>query len=184
MSAHFDAKQFGLLSLDYWPVTVCAWRGCCLEVFARAEHTVAECLDAMQGGGLELSRDAYHPGAAARLRALDDCLTRYTFEGQERTARKRIAQWQTLSESRAYLAHARIVATTNGITIHHMAFDGKARDVLSRKTLTQLEMLALLRELEEAHRLLRSHLGQIRARAALATRVPGPNQTDPGSSPG
>jgi hypothetical protein len=184
MSAHFNVKEIGFFSLEQWPVTVCAWRGCCIEVFARAEHSVAECLEALQSAGLSLSKDAYHPGAAARLRALDDCLTRYTFEGQERTARKRIAQWQKLSEIRLYLAHARLVATSNGITIHHITFDGKGRDTLPKRTLTQPEMLALLRELEEAHHLLRTQLGQIRARVTLAIPVPVLNQPDPGSSPG
>jgi hypothetical protein len=171
MTAHFNVNEIGFFSLEQWPVTVCAWRGCCIEVFARAEHSVADCIAALSHAGLALAKDAFHPGAATRLRALDECLSRYAFAGHEKTTRKRIAQWQKLWESRCYLAHAKLVATRTGIAIHLVTFDGKQGSALPPKVLTQIEMLELLHELEEAHLILRSHLGQIKARASQATLI-------------
>ena len=96
MSVHFDVSKISFFGLDDWSVAVCAWRGCCLEVFARGEQSVADCIEALEGAGLALNKDAFHPGAATRLRALDECLTQYSFGGHEKATRKRIAKWQAL----------------------------------------------------------------------------------------
>lgn len=170
MSARFDVSKISFFGLDDWSVAVCAWRGCCIEVFARAEHSVADCLASLHKANLKLSKDATHQGAVARLRALDQCLTRYTFDGHEMHARKIIAAWQTLCEQRSYLAHAKLKATKAGITINHIDF--AKRDVTVPRTLTRGEMLVLLAELERGCGLLHSHLGQIKARAAQAIAVP------------
>ncbi len=174
MSAHFKVSEIGFFSLENWPVTVCAWRGCCIEVFARAEHSVADCIEVLRAAGLSLSKEAFHPGAATRLRALDECLARYEFAGHEKTTRKRIAQWQKLWERRSYLAHARLVATSTGIAIHLVTFDGKQGNAHPPTVLSQFEMLELLQELEEMHLILRSHIGQIKARVAEAKPIPSP----------
>ncbi|ODS60169.1 MAG: hypothetical protein ABS48_01150 [Erythrobacter sp. SCN 68-10] len=170
MAALFTVSEIGFFSLEHWPITVCAWRGCCIEVFARAEHSVADCLEHLAQAGLKLGRDAAHQGAVARLRALDDCLGRYTFSGHEKHARKHIAEWQKLCEKRTYLAHAKLKATKTGITINHLDF--AKREVASPVALTRVAMLELLAELEEGQRLLHSHLGQIKAHAARASLHP------------
>lgn len=168
MSAHFQVSDVGFFSLEHWPITVCAWRGCCIEVFARAEHSVADCLEHLRQAGLELGKDASHQGAVARLRALDDCLAAYTFAGHETHARKHIGAWQKLCEQRAYLAHAKMKATKAGIAINHFEFASKPRETSPPKALGRVEMLELLAELEQGQRLLHSHLGQIKAHAAKA----------------
>lgn len=174
MSAHFDVKQIQFFALEQWPVTVCAWRGCCIEVFARAENSVADCLAALGKAGIAIGKDANHQGAMARLRALDDCLARHTFAGHEKTARKRIAEWERICEKRAGLAHGRIKATHDGITIDHRAFGSKSGPVATTKDFSRIAMLEMLAEMEQAQHLLQSHLGQIKAHVAQAKRQPKP----------
>jgi hypothetical protein len=174
MSAHFDVKQIQFFALEQWPVTVCAWRGCCIEVFARAEHSVAECLATISEAGLSLSKDADHQGAAARMRALDECLARYTFAGHEKAARKRIAEWGRIHDNRAGLAHGRIKATGDGITINHRTFGLKGGPASFTSNFSRMDMLAMLAELEQAQRLLHSHLGQIKAHVSQAKPLPTP----------
>lgn len=171
MSAHFNLNEIEFFSLEQWPVTVCAWRGCCIEVFARAEHSVADCLDVLRLAGLSLGKDAQHLGAVARLRALDDCLSRYSFAGHEKKARKRLENWQKQCESRTYLAHAKLKATQSGITIQAINLGSKKGAAAPPKALTRIEMLEFLAELEQAQLLLHQQLGHIRALAATAKPI-------------
>jgi hypothetical protein len=168
MSAHFDINATGFFSLDQWPVTVCAWRGCCIEVFARAEHSVADCLRTLEEAGVLLAKDARHPFAGTRLKALADCIARHDFGGHGKVALKRIAEWERLWETRAFLAHGEVKATARGIAIRHITFDGKAEKCLPPKQISRFDMLALLAEMEAAQKLLHQQLGHIKAMAGTA----------------
>ena len=175
MSVHFDVSKISFFGLDEWSVAVCAWRGCCIEVFSRAEHSVADCILTLQGAGLAIHSDAQHQGAVARLRALHDCMEKFSFNGHEKVARRRIANWQRLVQQRNFLAHARIEATKSGIVAHHYRFDGKQRgEPLPAKQLTRVEMLELLAELEDAQRALHGQLGCIKAFAPAAKPILSP----------
>lgn len=171
MSAHFKVSEIGFFSLENWPVTVCAWRGCCIEVFARAEHSVADCIEVLRKAGVSLSKDAQHQGAVARLRALDDCLARHTFDGHEKKARKRIEDWQKQCESRTYLAHGKLKATRSGIDIEPIQIGIKKASVPPPKSLTRMGMLEFLADLEHAQLLLHQQLGHIKAGAAKAKPI-------------
>lgn len=185
MSAHFQVSEIGFFSLEQWPVTVCAWRGCCIEVFARAEHSVADCLDVLEKAGLGLTKDAHHLGAVARLRALDECLSRYTFAGHEKAARKRIEDWQKHCDSRNFLAHAKLKATQNGIAIEPIKLEIRKDMAPPPKALTRIEMLELLASLERSQQLLHHQLGQIKALAGTAKPKANTKKTpNPGSNPG
>ena len=111
MSVHFDVSKISFFGLDEWSVAVCAWRGCCLEVFARAEHSVADCLRALEFAGLAVGKDGHHPFAATRLKALNACIASHDFGGHGKTAQARIGRWDKVHELRAYLAHGEIKAT-------------------------------------------------------------------------
>ena len=176
MSVHFDVSKISFFGLDDWSVAVCAWRGCCLEVFARAEHSVADCLRALEAAGVPLSGNARHTFAATRLKGLTTCIKSQSFGGHGKTALARIAQWERVYESRAFLAHGEIKATGHGIAIRHITFDGKAEKQLPIKQMSRIEMLEALAEMEEAQRLLHHQLGQIKAMVA--------KKPNPGSSPG
>lgn len=176
MSVHFDISKISFFSLDEWSVAVCAWRGCCIEVFSRAEHSVADCLRSLEAAGVEVGKDARHSFATTRLKALSHCIATHDFGGHGKAALKRIAAWEKVYEARASLAHGEIKATDHGITIRHIAFDGKTEKQLPIKQMTRIEMLGALAEMEEAQRLLHHQLGQIKALAA--------KQRDPGSSSG
>lgn len=168
MSLHFNPKEAGVFPLEQWPVTVCAWRGCCIEVFARAEHSVADCLRSLEAVGVKLGKDARHSFAATRLKALAKCVAQHDFGGHGKVAQKRIDAWEKIYETRAFLAHGEIKATANGITIRHIAFDGKTEKQFALKQLSRFEMLQALAEMEAAQKLLHQQLGHIKALAANA----------------
>jgi hypothetical protein len=182
MSAHFNVKEIGFFSLEQWPVTVCAWRGCCIEVFARAEHSVADCLRALEKAGIATGKDAHSPFAATRLKSLSTSIKRHDFGGHGKVALDRIETWERVYDARASLAHGRIKATLNGITIIPVAFDEKAEGSTQQRQINKVDMLKLLAEIEHAQMRLHQQLGHIKALAPNAT--PLQNQPDPGSSPG
>ncbi|MCL9982162.1 MAG: hypothetical protein NBV60_03290 [Erythrobacter sp.] len=182
MTAHFNVNEIGFFSLEQWPVTVCAWRGCCIEVFARAEHSVAECLRALGKAGVAVGKDAHSPFAATRLKCLSTAIRRYDFGRHGKVALERIETWERVYEVRASLAHGRIKATRNGIAIIPVALDGKAEGPAPPRQISKLNMLKVLAEIEQAQIGLHQQLGQIKVLAPKA--LPIQNEPDPGSSPG
>jgi hypothetical protein len=176
MSAHFDVSKISFFGLDDWSVAVCAWRGCCLEVFARAEHSVADCLRALEKAGIALGKDARHPFAGTRLKALAACIAGQDFGGHGSAAQTRINAWESVSELRPYLAHGTVKASATGVVIQHASFDGKCEKRLPPRHLTRVQMLTALAELERAQAQLHQQLGHIKAIAA--------KKPNPGSSPG
>src|SRR3546814_13089837 len=90
MSAHFNVNEIGFFSLEQWPVTVCAWRGSCIEVFSRAEHSVADCLRALEAAGIAIGKDSRSPAAITRLRGLSACIARHSFGGHGKATQNRI----------------------------------------------------------------------------------------------
>lgn len=171
MSAHFDTRDIGISLPGDWSVTVCAWRGCCIEVFSRVEHSIADCLAAFDIAGLSLDRDARSPAPANRLRALANSLDTYSFLGHERKAKRLLSDWKSLHETRALLAHGRVVPRSDGIIIHHRTFDGKSEDLKDPVSMSAMEMLALLEELQRVQHSIYNQLGQIKAAATKAKAV-------------
>lgn len=165
MSAHFDVSKISFFGLDDWTVAVCAWRGCCIEVFARAEHSVADCLRTLAGAGVPLGKEALNPFGGNRLKALRACITAQGFGGHGKAALRRIEEWERIYEARAPLAHAAVKATPHGISVSHITFDGKAETRHPPKTYTRLEMLEILANIEAAQKALHHQLGQIKAHA-------------------
>jgi hypothetical protein len=165
MSVHFDLKEAGFFSLEDWPVTVCAWRGCCIEVFAQGEHSVAECLNALEKAGIMLPRDARSPMPITRLRGLKACIESRDFGKQGELARQRIDQWENICKQRASLAHGRIKAAADGVIISHRVFDGRTESPQVPERFSRLDMLVRLQELSCAQQLLHQQLGQIKALA-------------------
>lgn len=168
MSVHFDVNKISFFGLDDWSVAVCAWRGCCLEVFARAEHSVADCLRALENAGVAVGRDARHAFAGTRIKALGACITSYDFGGQGKVAQTRINRWEKVHELRAYLAHGTVKAAGTGVVIQHTAYDGKTESRLPPRRLSRIEMLTILAELEDVQSQLHQQLGHIKALASKA----------------
>ncbi len=178
MTAHFDLKEMDFPPLDQWPVAVCAWRGCCIEVFARAEHSVADCLRTLAGAEVQLGKEALNPFGGNRLKALRACIEDQGFGGHGKAALRRIADWERVYEVRAHLAHGKVEATNGGISVSHITFDGKAETRHPPKTYTRREMLEVLADIEAAQKALHHQLGQIKALAL------GRNKPSLGSNPG
>lgn len=170
MSVHFDVSKISFFGLDDWSVAVCAWRGCCLEVFARAEHSMADCLGTLAKAGVPLGKDARNPFAGNRIKALQASIARADFGGHGKAALKRIEDWERIYQSRAPLAHAEIKATAHGISVNHVTFDGKAEKRHPPKNYTRIEMLEMLANIETAQKALHHQLGQIKALALKRTK--------------
>ncbi|TAD81808.1 MAG: hypothetical protein EAY70_04415, partial [Sphingomonadales bacterium] len=101
------------------------------------------------------------------------CIKSQPFGGHGKAALARIAQWEQVYETRAFLAHGKIEATPQGITIRLITFDGKAEKQLPVKQMSRLEMLQALAEMEEAQTRFHHQLGQIKA-LALKNKKPNP----------
>jgi hypothetical protein len=183
MSAHFDISKISVFGLDKWSVAVCAWRGCCLEVFARAEHSVADCLRTLENAGVATGKDARHTFGSARLKALSACIASHDFGGHGTAALARIVKWEEVHELRAFLAHGTIKPTAKGVVIQHVTFDGKAEKRLPTRQLSRFEMLAVLAEIEQAQVQLHQMLGQIKALAARAKPIRAAAKPGSGSGP-
>jgi hypothetical protein len=183
MSVHFDVSKISFFGLDEWSVAVCAWRGCCIEVFARAEHSVAECILALEAAGIRLSNEAHHPGAVARLRALDECLLAYDFQGHEKMARHRIAAWQEHCDMRTLLAHGKLKAIQTGLRVEPITISVRKGETATPKSFSRFEMLELLADLERCQLLLHQQLGHIKALAGTAKPVKGSKKPGPDPRP-
>ncbi|WP_296721853.1 hypothetical protein [Erythrobacter sp.] len=168
MSVHFNLKEAGFFSLEDWPVTVCAWRGCCIEVFAQGEHAVADCLSALEKAGIMLPKDARSPMPVTRLRGLKACIESHDFGKHGELARQRIDHWENVCKQRASLAHGRIKATADGVIISHRVFDGSTEWPQPPERLSRMDMLVSLQEISRAQQLLHQQLRQIEALAADA----------------
>ena len=59
----FDAQDVN------WDITATAWRGAVLEVFARADVAVDECIAAVREAGRDLAPQAHDSDVANRMRA-------------------------------------------------------------------------------------------------------------------
>lgn len=177
MAAMFHVREIELPSDAPCPIAAWAWRGCCLELFSRGEHAVAECIGALADAGIPLGKNAYNPFAVQRLRALRTCLTTHAFGGHERFALKLLESWEELCEERNWLAHALIEPTGDGIIARHISFDGKVEKQWPPRIRTRLEMRELLLKVESTQIRLLNQLGQIKA--AIRQIKP-----DPGSTPG
>jgi hypothetical protein len=185
MSVHFDIGKISFFGLDDWAVAVCAWRGCCIEVFARAEHSVADCLRTLDAAGLSTGGDARSPAAITRLRALGACIASHDFGGHGKVAQARIEAWEKVCELRAYLAHGTVKATGSGILIQHSSFDGKSERRYPPREISRVAMIELLAEMERSQMLLHQQLGHIRALAGKSkSGAAAPKKPSPGSSPG
>jgi len=168
LSAHFNVNEIGFFSLEQWPVKVCAWRGCCIEVFARAEHSFSDCLRHLGQAGIVLGKDARSHAAVTRLRGLRGILHRYDLGGHGKVAERRLDAWERIYETRAYLAHGQTRARPDGIVIDLLTFDRKTEKRMPPKHISQMNMLKALAEIEQAQRLMHQQLGHIRTLAPAA----------------
>lgn len=168
MSYQFrHSNQDEALTLS-WEATAFAWRGCCLEIFARGEASIDDCLSVLEEQQLPLGSDLHHPGAVSRTRALSVFLETHKFSEHCAAAIKRIADWSTATIDRPCLAHGKMVATAAGVTIRASSHDGKSRTTSPARQFTRFEMLALLVSLDRAQTRLHQQLGQVKAAARTA----------------
>ena len=151
-------------SID-WEITALAWRGTILDLFARAEYSIDECLAQLREAGFDPGPDIHHPGARTRNRALSDLLERDSFTGHAPSCIKKLASWRGLLKQRAMIAHGEMTVTAQGASFRYREHRGKSGAVPHDITLTRMEMLALLARLRADQLRLHQQLGQIKAAA-------------------
>ena len=173
MTALFHVRELGITQDTLCPITMWAWRGCCIEVFSMAEHSVADCLISLEQAGVHIGKQARNPSASKRLKALSACIKDNGFGGHGKAALKCIAEWERVYERRALLAHGHITATAEGLTIRHITYDGTNETRLEPRPFSRDEMRDALAEIKAAQKALHDQLGQIKSSAKHAKPSPG-----------
>lgn len=154
----------GHQSID-WEITALAWRGTILDLFARAERSIDECLAQLKEAGFDPGPDTHHPGARARSRALSELLKRETFTQHAPICIEMLEEWRALLDQRGMIAHGEMSVLENGASFRYLEHRGKKGAVPHNETLTKMEMLALLSRLRVDQQRLHQQLGQIKAAA-------------------
>lgn len=144
-------------------IVVCAWRGACLELFARAERAIAYTLDTICASGIAGKRPKALALPVQRIDALAAALAVLSTDHRHaRLASERFAAFQALYDHRAWLAHGTFRTTATGFTVRGFRYKTGKRDEAPPAHHTMFDMLALLTELDQAVRLLAGALGQVR----------------------
>ena len=141
-----------------------AWRGACLEIFSRGEACVDECLSDLRKSGWSLGKDSQHPGAKARLGALSDFIAVHPPGTHADAATGAISTWSRVAEARLCLAHGLMKVRKDGsVRLQLNAATTTRVDLSQPIERTQVEMVALLHQIEGALHALRCQLGTVRA---------------------
>ena len=162
MNAQVQNFETSLLQSPDIALLAFAWRGACLELFARIELDVGETLDAITTRKLALDKEAVHPGAKARYRSLAGALKIHPLGRHAQSTVRRLEEWCELHEDRVWLAHGRFRALTDGLSIELVTYDGKSRNAPDPVVLTRMDMLTKLTKLSACATSLHGQLGQIR----------------------
>ena len=165
MSFVFKPGAHGRKPTESWASTACAWRGACLEIYARGERSIDDCIAELEKLTGPIGHEAHHPGAAARARALNEMLGRNRSSVHHPAAIRNLQNWIRLVAERPFLAHGVMKARHGGVTIALSAHDGSSRNAMTPKHLNPFEMIAYLRRIDHAQRALNGQLGQVRAAA-------------------
>ena len=153
----FDAQDVN------WDITATAWRGAVLEVFARADVAVDECIAALGQAGGDLGAQAHDRDVANRMRALARFLEAQNFSGPSRACIATLAQWCDDLPRRDLLAQGAVSLTHDGVQVRLRRFEGDAQPKVMSARYSRLEMLALLKRLGQSQLVLAQQLGQIMA---------------------
>lgn len=156
-----------------WRATAAAWRGCCLEIFSRAERSIDNCIAQLETQGRSIGHDAHHPGARSRHRALQDYLASEPFTPHCGAAVRKLAEWETIVSDRPWIAHGEMIVEPSGVRFRLAAHDGKPALPATPRSFDRFAMLALLRRADAAQWALHDQLGQIGAAARRIGPQPG-----------
>ena len=149
-----------------WHVTAFAWRGACLDIFSRAEHSIDDCLEVLEGSGGDLGQNAHHHFSAARANALRDFLAeRSSFTAHAKPCVEMLDEWCALMQQRVLVAHGRMAVSDIGLTLRYREHRGKKGVTTHEQSFSRLEMLGFLKRISEVQRRLHMQLGQIKAAA-------------------
>ncbi len=166
-----------------------AWRGRCLNTFARAEKAVTETLTKVREREPKISLE---PLAGQRLSALDKLAGEHSTTCAQKAALiSALSDWRSLDVKRPFFSHGIMTELTCRTGQWHVQLDfiaiRKGVSEPQRLNWSKLEALEFEERLHTAFKAMASQLGQLRKR--LQSQNPADNQAelkkpDPGSSPG
>lgn len=149
-----------------WHVTAFAWRGACLDVFSRAEHSIDDCCEVLEVSGCDLGPMAHHNFCAARANALRGFLAeRGSFTAHAKPCVEMLDEWCSLMQQRVLVAHGKMSVSDAGLTLRYREHRGKKGVTAHEQSFSRLDMLAFLKRISEVQRRLHMQLGQIKAAA-------------------
>ena len=148
-----------------WEITATAWRGAVLEVFARADVAVYECIAVLGREAHDLGAAVHDGEAATRMRALARFLEAQNFSGPSRACIATLAQWCDDIPRRRLLADGTMSLTREGVHVRSRQFGGDGQPEEMSARYSRVEMLVLLKRLGQSQILLQQQLAQITADA-------------------
>lgn len=165
MSVIFAPPRVPVNASIEWHLTATAWLECCLEVFSRVDRSIDECIASLEGSGMDRVLDPHDQGQRVRGKALSQFLESERFSPHWRAAVEKLQAWDDKEIDRLWLANGILTVRPGEIELSLSIQDDKAAASPMTRTFHAIQMLAFLRELDEAQRALHSQLGQIRAAA-------------------
>lgn len=145
-----------------------AWRGRCLNIFARGEKAVTDCIT----GALVTSPEfRLEPLAGQRLNTLEKLAEKHSgTEAQKVALSKAIIEWRRNDEKRPFFSHGVATELLDRKGLWHLRLDfiaiQKGKSEPRRLTLSKVEAEELEKSLHAAFKTLSGQLGQFRKHVA------------------
>lgn len=132
-----------------------------MEVFARAEVAVDECLLTLEAAGIPPDAEARHPGARMRARSLRNTLDGADPGPHAKAAIRTLDAWMDLQDDRTWIAHGVFRVRRDGLRIEWRDPTGRRADC-PPLYLTRFDMLERLQTFDRHADQLRQMLGRVR----------------------
>jgi hypothetical protein len=165
-----------------------AWRGRCLNVFARTEKAVTETLAQLQHSNAKVLLE---PLAGQRLKTLETIMATYPASAAQQKARETaLSSWGKLDVMRPFLSHGILTELVGRTGDWHLQLDfiavkkGKCEE--QRLNWSKAEALDFEESLKKAFNALSNQLGQLRKSAGSPQQKPEeakPKKPDPAPKP-
>ncbi len=174
---------------DLAKVEIDAWRGRCLNVFARAERAVTETVLLLREGDTKILLE---PLAGQRFSALEKLAPIVPgTEAQEKGLQSALLAWRDLDTKRPFFSHGVVTELVGRTGQWHVQLDflavRKGQCEAKRLNWSGEEAAAFEVKLHAAFKGLTNQLGQLRRRISPQPQAPAniaPKKPNPGSSPG
>ena len=167
MTIPIKASEFEFeIGLPNYDIMTCAWRGACIELFARVEREIVDCLETLGRTGYSIDGKARHEAPKIRLRALKTILEQSSFDGHSKPALKKLDEWLDLLDARDWIVHGSFAMKSTEVRVDHFKYKKQVRTDTPTLNVNLAEMMGLLARFDKGQRELHQALGQIKASAS------------------